>query len=286
MKKKNKDNKMKTRGLDQAIQHKKLFLLDIDGTIAFDDILFDGASEFFQYVNEIQGKYIFITNNSTKSIKDYIEKFQKWQIPIDESNFLTASYATALYLKEHYRKKLIYVVGTKSFQKELLQYNLNITTNLDKKENIEVAVVGFDNELNYKKIEQICELLQTKEIIYIATNPDLVCPVGYGFIPDCGAICDFIGKAVNRKPLFIGKPNASIVEMALNRTKFSKEETLVIGDRLYTDIACGINGGVDTLVVFSGEAKKEDLISPIYMPTYYCNNIKEFYLFLKILRTF
>lgn len=261
--------------ITKEIKNKKLFLLDIDGTIAFDSTLIDGTLEFMNRVLEIGGKYIFITNNSTKSIQDYITKFEKFNIPVDETSFLTSSYATALYLKEKYDEQLLFVLGTNSFVKELRGFGLKVTEKIE--EGIAAAVVGFDNELNYKKIENICELLLTRNIDYIGTNPDLVCPTSFGFVPDCGAICDMIEKAVKREPVYIGKPNPLIVNMALGSTGFKPEETLVIGDRLYTDIACGINANVDTAVVFTGEAKMKDLKETPFKPTYYCNTIKDIY---------
>lgn len=265
--------------INNEIQNKRLFLLDIDGTIAFDSTLIDGTMEFMMEVRKKGGKYIFITNNSTKSIKDYVIKFTKLGIPVDETNFLTSSYATALYLKENYGRNLIYVLGTKSFLEELRSFGLQVTEELN--EEIKVAVVGFDNELNYKKVETICELLLTRELDYIATNPDLVCPTTFGYVPDCGAICDFLEKAVKRKPIYIGKPNRLIIDMALQSTGYQREDTLVIGDRLYTDIACGINGEVDTAVVFTGEAKMEALEYTEFKPTYYCDTIKEIYQAIK-----
>lgn len=261
--------------IDNTIQNKKLFLLDIDGTIAFDSTLFDGTIDFMEEVLRKGGKYIFITNNSTKSIKDYVTKFTKLGIKVDDSSFLTSSYATALYLKEKYQENLIFALGTKSFIQELRSFGLHVTEEITK--DIKVAVVGFDNELNYKKIETICELLQTREIDYVATNPDLACPTSYGYVPDCGAICDLLERAVKRMPTFIGKPNRLIVDMARQVTGYSKDETLVIGDRLYTDIACGINAEVDTAVVFTGEAELEDLKDTKYNPTYYCDTIKDIY---------
>ena len=261
--------------LSDEIKDKKLFLLDIDGTIGFDASLFDGAKEFFHQVKENGGKYIFITNNSTKSIKDYVEKFTGMGVDVDDSNFITSSYATALYLKQEYPDRKLFVVGTASFIEELKEFKLDITEELE--EDVSAVVVGFDNELNYQKVTKACELLETRNVDYIATNPDLVCPVGFGYIPDCGAICDFLDKAVHKKPLYIGKPNPIIVDMSLHTTGYTKEETVVIGDRLYTDIACGIHAGVDTVLVFTGEAKEKDLNETEFPPDYYCNSIADIY---------
>ncbi|EHI99411.1 HAD-superfamily hydrolase, subfamily IIA [Clostridium sp. DL-VIII] len=257
------------------LKDKKLFLLDIDGTIALDTTLIDGTLDFMNHVLRIGGKYIFITNNSTTSIQDYITKFKKFEIKVDETSFVTSSYATALYLRETYRDKKIFVLGTASFIQELRSFDINVTE--EQEDDIVCAVVGFDNELNYRKIENICELLLTRDIDYVATNPDFVCPTRFGFVPDCGSICQMIGNAVKREPLYIGKPNKAIVEMCLKQTGFTKDETLVIGDRLYTDIACGINGGVDTAVLFTGEATKEDLVDTEFKPTYSFETIKDLY---------
>ncbi|SFR57173.1 HAD-IIA family hydrolase [Anaeromicropila populeti] len=261
--------------LDREMQKKKLFLLDIDGTIGFDGKLFEGAMEFFQEVLRQKGKYVFITNNSTTSIADYVLKYKKIGLEVDETNFITSSYASILYLKKEFGSQKLFAAGTKSFINELKAAGLRVTEEVE--EDVVAVVVGFDNELTYQKVFRVCEILQTKNAAFIATNPDLVCPVGFGFIPDCGAICNMIENAVKRKPIYIGKPNPVIVEMAMKTFNASAHETVVIGDRLYTDIACGINAGVDTVAVFSGEVKKEDLEDTSYKPAFYCDSIKDIY---------
>lgn len=271
------------KAITNDIKKKKLFLLDIDGTVSFDATPIEGALDFLREVKARGGKYVFITNNSTKSIEDYITKFTKMGIPVDDSSFLTSTTATASFLRQRYGEQLLYVLGTKSFVNELRKYGLNVTeeANESLKSSIVAAVVGFDSELNYTKIENICELLQTTNIDYFATNPDLACPVSYGYIPDCGAICNLLKEAVKREPVYLGKPNNLMVDMACKESGYSKEETIVIGDRLYTDIACGINAGVDTAVVFTGEAKYEDLKSTAFPPTYYCDSIQGLYIALR-----
>ena len=257
------------------LQEKRLFLLDIDGTIALDMDLVDGTMDFMQHVLDIGGKYIFITNNSTKGIPAYLEKFSKWHIPVDASNFVTSGTATIAHLQEHYAQQKIFCVGTRSFINDMREAGLTVTEALEP--DIICAVVGFDNELTYDKAYRLCQLLQTQTVDYLATNPDLACPTVFGFVPDCGAICNFIRDAIGRLPQYIGKPNRSIVDACLAQTGFSPEQTLVIGDRLYTDIACGINAGVDTAVVFTGEAQPEDLATTDYPPTYAFPTMRELY---------
>ncbi len=196
-------------------------------------------------------------------------------VNVTAENFVTASLATALYLKENYESKKLFVVGTNSFLNELKGFGLNVTTEVE--DDISCAVVGFDNELCYTKIERICEILLTKDVDYIATNPDLKCPVGFGAIPDCGAICKLIECAVDKTPKFIGKPDSGIVSLCLERTGYSAEQTVVVGDRFYTDIACGIRAGVDTVCVFTGEASMSDLDSTEFVPTYSFLSVKELY---------
>lgn len=255
------------------LKDKRLFLFDIDGTIAIDQTLLDGTRDLLNYIEHVGGRAIYITNNSTKSRADYIEKFAKWNIQTKEADFITASYAACLYLEKYHKKDKIYVVGTKSFVQELRVWGLNVTTKIE--EDIRVVLVGFDNELTYKKVEDACRLLVNPDICYLATNPDLCCPTAFGSVPDCGAICEMIAYAAKRKPEFLGKPNPIIVDISIEQTGFSKEETIVIGDRLYTDIAVGINAGVDTAVVFTGEAKPRDCKNTNYPPTLQFENIRK-----------
>lgn len=256
------------------LHDKQLFLLDIDGTVSVDATLFDGAAEFFSRIRDKGGKYIFITNNSTKSVKDYVLKFTRMGVAVDESSFVTASTAAIYTLTSQYYQKKIFLLGTSSLQRELEGAGICVTKKLE--EDIAAALVGFDDELRYDKLRTLCELLYTHDNVpYLATNPDLCCPVTFGAIPDCGAICGMIRCATGREPVYLGKPNPLMVDMCLRATGFSKSQTLVIGDRLYTDIACGLNAGVDTAVVFTGEAKKEDLAHTPYPPRFSFPSIKE-----------
>lgn len=261
------------------MKEKKLFLFDIDGTLAIDQTLMNGTLELLSYIRELNGKAAYITNNSTKSRKDYVKKFEQWNIPVTEDDFVTASYASCLYLKENHINDKIFVVGTKSFVNELKDFGLYVTEEVC--DDISVVIVGFDNELNYKKIQSVCEILSRENITYLATNPDLCCPTWFGSIPDCGAICKMIACATNRLPIYLGKPNPIIVNICIEKFGFTKEETLVVGDRLYTDIACGIHGGVDTAVVFTGEATPDDCKNTKYIPTYQFSSIKELFEFYR-----
>ncbi len=257
------------------LKNKKLFLFDIDGTIAIGDTFYDGSRELLDYIDSVGGKAYYITNNSTKSNADYVKKFEKcFGVKTTENQFITSGFMTKYFLKDTYYDKKIFVVGTDSYVEDLRSSGLKVTTEVE--DDIELVVVAYDSELNYEKLIKVSQVLFEKDVPFYATNPDLRCPIDFGFIPDCGAICDMITATTDKKPVYLGKPNKKVVEMCLLDSGFSKEETIVVGDRLYTDIACGINAGVDTCVLFTGEAKKEDMKDTPYKATYEFENVRTF----------
>ena len=260
---------------EKNLASKKYFLFDIDGTLAIDDTIYDGSRELLDYIESIGGRAFYITNNSVKSRKDYIEKFRKWNISTEEDQFVTASYATCKYLKEHYEDKKLLVVGTPSFEEELKSFGLKLTH--EAADDVACVVVGFDRTLVYEKVEEACKALFRPEVDFIGTNPDYRCPTAFGFVPDCGGICEMLKVTTDRTPYYAGKPNSQIVKMCMEQVGAKPEEVLVVGDRLYTDIACGINADVETALVYTGEAKRLDLKTTEFMPDYAFENIRELY---------
>jgi HAD superfamily hydrolase (TIGR01450 family) len=199
---------------------------------------------------------MFMTNNSSKSVKDYILKLEKLGIKADYDDFITSSQATVFYLKNHHPNAKLYVCGTQSLKDEFLNEGFVLTENT---EETECIVMGFDTELNFKKLYDISFMLCTRELPYIATNPDYVCPTEFGSVPDCGSVCDMIFNATGKRPVVIGKPSALMPQLAIEKLGVSKEETCVVGDRIYTDIKSGLNAGTVTILVLSGETTREIL---------------------------
>ena len=153
------------------LKEKRLFLLDIDGTVCMGQQLISGTREFLREVKESGGQFVFITNNATRSIDDYILSFQKLGVMTSHANFVTASYATVMYLKKHYPEKLIYVMGTKSFLRELKKNKIRVTIDcMD--EDIACVLISYDNQLTYEKIQDTCQVLSTRKTGYLATNPE------------------------------------------------------------------------------------------------------------------
>ena len=237
-----------------VLKNKKLWLFDMDGTVYLGDTVFVGTLDLLKNIEKNNGKYVFITNNSSKGIDDYVKKVSAMGIKAGKDSFYTSVDASAALLKEHFGKELIYAQGTRSFVNNLRSEGLNITTRYD--ENSKCAIVAFDTELTAEKLTNTCKTL-LKDIPYYATNPDWVCPTEFGYIPDCGSMCFGIEKATGKSPVFIGKPSPLMIEEVVKKFKVDKKDVVVVGDRIYTDIASGVNAGVDTVLVLSGETGRE-----------------------------
>lgn len=257
------------------LKNKKLFLLDMDGTIYLDNELFDGTIDFLDKVKEIGGKYLFVTNNSSKSVDAYVKKLNSMGIDADANSFLTSTDATILYLKENYPGMRFYAMGTKSFIKQLSEEGIDVVTDIC--DDIYGVIISNDNELNFKKLDDVCRLLTKGVDAYIATNPDWVCPTSFGYVPDCGSFAWMLEKATGKTPYFIGKPKPEMLNLALKKYGYTKDEALMIGDRVYTDIAAGYNANIDTVFVLSGEGTLADAESSDTKPTYIMKNIRELY---------
>ena len=241
----------------QILRSKQLFLFDQDGTLYLGDRLYDFTLELLQALKATGRRYMFMTNNSSKSVADYIKKLEKMGISATREDFITSSQATAYYLKKYHPGKTLYVCGTKSLIRELEMEGFQTTTQLDQ---VECIVMGFDTELTFRKLEDVSRLLLTREEIpYIATNPDYVCPTEFGSVPDCGSVCDMIFNATGKRPVVIGKPSPLMPELAMEQAGCTKEQTIVIGDRIYTDVKSGLNAGVTAALVMSGETTYEIL---------------------------
>lgn len=249
----------------EGLRNIRLFLFDMDGTLYLGDRLYDFTKELLATIKKQGKRYLFMTNNSSKSVEDYIKKLAKLEIEAEYSDFITSSQATAMYLKDTCPDDKLYVCGTESLKQELRNSGFTVTEDLNE---VDCIVMGNDTELTFKKLDDVSRLLSTREVRYIATNPDYVCPTEYGSVPDCGSVCDMIFNATGKRPLFIGKPEPAMPKIAMKMTGFKPTETAVVGDRIYTDIKSGINAGCVTVLVLSGETTLEILQESADKPDY------------------
>lgn len=256
--------------MELDLKDKKLFMLDMDGTIYLGNKLFDGTVPFLEAAGRNGARCVFLTNNSSKSALDYVKKLNGMGIECTRDDVFTSVEASAIYLKEKFGGVKVFAAGTKAMVSELISLGIDATDDPDGSE--EVVLQGFDTEMNYYKVNMACRLIE-KGAAFLACNIDRVCPTEDGYIPDCGSICEMIKSATGRSPVFIGKPNASMITTVLRKTMTEPEYAVMVGDRLYTDIACGSNAGVDTVLLLSGETSREDLSESDVTPTYVIEDI-------------
>ncbi len=245
--------------MDQTklLQSMKLFLFDMDGTLYLGNQLYPFTIELLDTIKATGGQYLFMTNNSSKSVVDYVRKLEKLGIHATRDEFMTSSQATAFYLHKHHEGQKLYVCGTESLKQELRMEGFTVTTNVDE---VECIVMGFDTELTFQKLHDVSYMLLTRpELPYIATHPDLVCPTEFGSVPDCGSVCIGIKNATGKEPIVIGKPSPLMPQLAMEKLGIRPEETCVVGDRICTDVKSGLNAGITGILVLSGATTPEIL---------------------------
>ena len=242
---------------NEILRSKKLYLFDMDGTLYLGNRLYDFTLELLDVLKKTGRHYLFMTNNSSRSVEDYVKKLGKLGIDATRDDFLTSSQATAFYLHKHHEGQKLYVCGTESLKEEFRREGFTVTTDIRE---VECIVMGFDTELTFQKLHDVSYLLLTQPgLPYIATNPDYVCPTEFGSVPDCGSVCDMIYNATKKRPVVIGKPSPLMPQLAIEKLGISKEDTCVVGDRIYTDIKSGLNAGITGILVLSGETTREIL---------------------------
>lgn len=252
---------------------KKLYVLDLDGTVYIENKLIDGALDFVRAVKQAGAEVLFLTNNSSMSTSDYVNKINAFGFPVTEHTILTSGFAAGVYMKEHYPADCsVYIAGTEALRNELRKMGFTICDEFSQK--VDCVLVGFDTELTYAKLRACCNYIE-RGAKFIATNPDIVCPVANNhFIPDCGSICKMIQNATGVEPLFIGKPGRIMADIISKRFAVPHDKMVMIGDRLYTDIAFGINANMVSICVLTGETTPEMLNESRWKPDIVVSSIK------------
>ena len=198
--------------LADLLRGKKLYLLDMDGTLYLGSSLFPTALPFLKAIKDSGAQYLFLTNNSSRGTDSYVKKLSGMGIPAREEDFFTSTDAACAYLRAHYRGGKIYALGTASFREHLKHEGFPITDQME--EGIDCLLMGYDTELTYQKLID-ASILLGKGVTYLATNPDWVCPTAFGYVPDCGSIAQALEHATGRLPRFLGKPQPEIARLAM-----------------------------------------------------------------------
>lgn len=254
----------------RAVRGVRAFLLDLDGTVYLGGTPIPGSADFVAYLQQSGTPFLFLTNNPSADAAHYSEKLGRvLGLRVGPEHILTAGEATARHLAEQTPWRRLFVLGTPSFERELTNAGLTLDDRAP-----EAVVIAFDKTLTYAKLERAC-LLLAGGLPYIATNPDRVCPMEYGYIPDCGAIAALIEAATGRVPRYVGKPEPEFARVALRRLGVAAAETAMVGDRLYTDMAMARNAGLFALLVLSGETSRQDIDASEWKPDLVLESVAE-----------
>ena len=240
----------------------RCFLLDMDGTFYLGDRLIDGSLDFLSALERTGRTARFLTNNSSKSASVYAEKLRRLGVPEQYRDVISSGHAAAHYCMRHFPGQKGFLMGNPMLAEELTGMGLLLTEDAD----ADYVLAAFDTTLTYDRLCLVCDLIRAGKP-YIATHPDFNCPTETGFVPDLGAMMALIEASTGRRPdVVLGKPNRGIVDEALARTGFTLQEMAMVGDRLYTDVATGVNHGMPGILVLSGEATMADVAASTVKP--------------------
>lgn len=239
---------------------KKGYICDMDGVIYHGDRLVDGARDFVDWLNREDKKFLFLTNSSAKSPKELKQKLSRLGIEVGEDDFYTSALATASFLAGQNPNTGVYAIGESGLINALYDAGFH-TDNIDPT----YVIVGESRTYNYEQVELAVHLVLNGARL-IGTNSDLTGPTERGIAPACRALIAPIELATGRKAYFIGKPNPLMMRHAIKKLGCRREETLIIGDRMDTDIISGIESEIETALVLSGITSREDLPLFPYQP--------------------
>ena len=186
----------------ELLKRTKLFVLDMDGTFYLGNQILPGAADFLKAVEKAGKQYLFFTNNSSRSPRDYMAKLEKMGCPITRDQIMTSGDVTIRYLQTHYPDKTVYLVGTPPLVESFQEAGIPLVN-----EKPDIVVIGFDTTLTYEKLSNACTFIR-EGALFLATHLDINCPTETGFIPDCGSFCAAISLSTGKQPKYLGKPFA------------------------------------------------------------------------------
>lgn len=242
------------------LSQKRGVICDMDGVIYHGNHLLPGASAFVTWLEQQGLNFLFLTNSSERSPRELCEKLCRLGIDVAEPHFYTSAMATASFLASQRPGGSAYVIGQPGLINALYAAGFSMND-----VNPDYVVVGETPSYTYETIKKAVRLVYNGARL-IGTNPDLTGPDESGVIPACGALLAPIELATGKKAYFVGKPNPLMMRTGLQRLGCQREEALIIGDRMDTDIIAGIESGIDTILVLSGVTSQEDLPRFAYGP--------------------
>jgi NagD protein len=240
----------------------KSFLIDMDGVLISGSRIIPGADGFIARLRERQAKFLLLTNNSRHTPRDLAFNLQQIGLNISAENVFTSAMATARFLHAQKPDGTAFVIGESGLTSALHEVGYIITEH-----NPDYVVLGETLNYNFDQISRATRLI-LGGARFIATNPDANGPTESGVVPACGAMAALIETATGKKAFYVGKPNPLMMRTALKYLGVHSEDTLMVGDRMDTDVVAGVQSGLDTILVLSGMTRREDVALFPYVPTY------------------
>ncbi len=248
---------------------KKSFLLDMDGVLVRGRTPIPGAQEFIARLIETETKFLIMTNNPQYTPRDLQHRLACVGLEVPESRLFTSAMATSRFLANQRPNGTAFAIGESGLTSALHDVGYILTS-----VNPDYVVLGETNSYNFEQITHAIRLISAGSR-FIATNPDPTGPSEKGVTPACGAMAALIESATGVKPYFIGKPNPLMIRSALNYLDEHSEDSVMVGDRMDTDIVTGLETGMETILVLSGVTSKDEIERFAYRPTHVLANVGE-----------
>ena len=260
---------MSEKEIIEKIRSKTGFICDMDGVIYHGNRVLEGVKEFVAWLKQENKKFVFLTNSSERTIRELRDKLLRMGIDVEPDHFYTSALATAAFLQSQKPNGSAYIIGEAGLINAL--YNSGYTSN-----NIDpdYVVMGEARSYSYEVIEKAVNLVR-KGARLVGTNPDLTGPIENGIAPATKALISPIELATGKQAYFVGKPNPLMMRIALKKLGVRREETIIIGDRMDTDIVAGIEAEIDTCLVLSGITDKAAIDEFAYRPHYILKGVRE-----------
>jgi 4-nitrophenyl phosphatase len=258
-----------------AVERYRGFILDMDGVIYINQDPIQDAVSFIVQLRNMNRRVLFLTNNSSMTRSQYRKKLSGMGIDSGLDEIMTSATATASFLNENYRPEgaSVFMIGGEGLREELGIIGLRVLEG-EEARRADYVVVGWDTDLSYDKLKIACLALHAGAV-FVGTNPDATFPTPDGLWPGAGAILAAVERSAGREALVVGKPNVYMMQLALSMVGGKADDTLMIGDRLETDILGGWRVGLDTCLVLTGVSKREDIQGYHPQPDIVVENLME-----------
>jgi NagD protein len=251
----------------EELRQKQGIISDMDGVIYHGNRLIPGARELVAWLERHEKRYLFLTNSSQRSPRELSQKLERLGVSVGEQHFYTSAMATASFLKSQCPGGSAYVIGDPALSNAL--YDAGFTMN---DTDPDYVVVGETESYTYDRICKAVALVNNGARL-IGANPDTTGPVEDGVVPATGALMAPIEMATGSKAYYVGKPNPVMMRIALQRVECRREDTVIIGDRMDTDIVAGIEAGIETVLVLTGVSSPESIKQFAYRPSLVLDSI-------------